>query len=251
MLLKILLPMLLLSPVVVAQDASEEMLKGKSLFMIHCSRCHGVLGNGGTGPSLARPYLPRASTDEKLSVIIASGINGTAMPGNWALQKNDIEAVVTYVRSLAGNDPDSPAGDAIRGKELFSESICGTCHMVSGEGGSVGPDLTLVGQRRGRHFMTSAITHPGQSKIKDGNGFYKFLMVRLTLKDGSNVAGMRVNEDTFSIQIRDADNKFHTYSKSEISSIDKMFEQSIMPSFADQFSEEEINDIVAYLTSLK
>ena len=250
MLLKYLLPLLLLSSAAIAQDKSEDLLKGKSLFMIHCSRCHGVLGNGGTGPSLARPYLPRASTDEKLSMIIASGIEGTAMPGNWALQKNDIASVVTYVRSLAGNEAEG-AGDAVRGRDLFAESICGTCHMVSGEGGSVGPDLTLVGQRRGRRFMTGAITHPAQSKIKDSNGFYKFLMVRINLNDGTTMSGLRVNEDTFSIQVKDADNEFHTFRKSEISSIEKMFEQSIMPSFADQFSEEDINDIVAYLSSLK
>jgi mono/diheme cytochrome c family protein len=73
--------LLLISSVsVLAQDESVEIIEGQKLFRIHCGRCHGMLGAGGTGPSLRRPYLPRASTDEKLAYVIANGIEGTGMP---------------------------------------------------------------------------------------------------------------------------------------------------------------------------
>ena len=229
----------------------SQLSEGKKLFMIHCSRCHGVLGKGGTGPSLTRPYLPRASTDEKLQNVIANGIPGTGMQMNWMLEGEDMEKLVTYVRLLGEESEELPLGDAVKGKALFSESICGTCHLVKGEGGSLGPELTEIGLKRGREFLQTAILHPGQSKTRDAEGFYKFLLVRLELTDGTIVSGIRVNEDTFSIQIKDANNEFHTYKKSEISRLEKLQEQSIMPSFADQFTQEEVYDIVAYLSSLQ
>ena len=219
--------------------------------MVHCSRCHGVLGKGGTGPSLTRPYLPRASTDEALANVISNGIQGTGMPANWYVRDENLEILVEYVRSL-GEETDEPLrGDAIRGKELFAESICSTCHVVAGKGGSLGPELTNIGLKRGRTFLRTAIMHPGESKDRDFQGYYKFLLVRLTLTDGSEISGIRINEDTFSIQLKDANNEFHTYQKSEISKLEKLREQSIMPSFADQFSEDELHDIVAYLSQLQ
>ncbi len=34
-----------------------DLSQGQSLFQVHCSRCHGMLGEGGEGPSLKRPRL--------------------------------------------------------------------------------------------------------------------------------------------------------------------------------------------------
>ena len=50
---------------VAAQNTDKDILRsGRLLFQVNCSRCHGMLGGGGTGPNLIQSYLPRASTDE-------------------------------------------------------------------------------------------------------------------------------------------------------------------------------------------
>ena len=58
------------------------------------------------------------------------------------------QAVVAYLRrSHAGSVP--PSIDAsVRLAALTYASTCVVCHRIAGEGGLVGPDLTLVGRRR-------------------------------------------------------------------------------------------------------
>ena len=234
------------------QNLEDEMLRsGKILFQVNCSRCHGMFGNGGTGPSLRRPYLPRASTDEELAQVISNGIQGTAMPAIWILIEPEIEKIVKYVRHIGQGNEEVITGNAQNGKVLFENSICTTCHIVSGEGGSFGPDLTQIGLKRGQDYLAGAITHPGKSKPLDENGFFKFLLVSIDLKNGEIIKGIRINEDSFSIQIKDVGNFLHSYHKEDILSIRKIKDESLMPGFSEQFSESDINDIVAYLTSLQ
>src|SRR5579864_200336 len=61
-------------------QATVKLEQGHRLFTTHCASCHGPNGEGGKGPTLAQPNLPRASDDESLKRIITSGIQGTEMP---------------------------------------------------------------------------------------------------------------------------------------------------------------------------
>src|SRR4051794_3030240 len=54
--------------------------QGRKLYEVHCSACHGPKGEGGKGPTLAQPTLPRAGDDASLLRIIRAGIDGTEMP---------------------------------------------------------------------------------------------------------------------------------------------------------------------------
>jgi len=65
------------------------------------------------------------------------------------------------------------------------------------------------------------------------------------------VRGIRVNEDSFTIQLRDAGNRFHSFRKSELSSLKKEFGESLMPGYASKFTAAELDDLVAYLASLR
>jgi cytochrome c oxidase cbb3-type subunit III len=68
-------------------------------------------------------------------------------------------------------------------------------------------------------------------------------------KDGQSVTGVRVNEDSFSIQIRDLSNQFHSFWKSEVTDIVREPKRSLMPSYRGTLSTEELEDVVAYLES--
>ena len=73
----------------------------------------------------------------------------------------------------------------------------------------------------------------------------------VTPKSGASVTGVRVNEDSFSIQIRDNAGKYYSFFKDELAQVDKQRGKSPMPSYKGRLSEEEITDVVAYLASLK
>src|SRR5262245_39692339 len=69
----------------------EEMAKGRRLFTVHCARCHGMQGLGGTGPNLVRPT--QAKDYNSMLSVIALGIPGTAMPPWRMLAKKDQRVV--------------------------------------------------------------------------------------------------------------------------------------------------------------
>ena len=78
-----------------------------------------------------------------------------------------------------------------------------------------------------------------------------YLLVTVVTKSGEKVTGVRVNEDSFSMQIRDGAGRSYSFWKNEIAQADKQRGKSPMPSYKGQLSDEELTDVVAYLASLK
>jgi hypothetical protein len=65
------------------------------------------------------------------------------------------------------------------------------------------------------------------------------------------VDGLRVNEDSFTIQVRDADNRLHSFEKDELAELRREPEASLMPAYARTFTGCELDDMVAYLSGLR
>lgn len=234
-----------------------ELDQGHRLFTTHCAACHGPNGEGGKGPTLAQPALPRASDDDSLRKIIANGINGTEMPSAH-MPSDDIEHVAKFVRSLGSRPAEPMPGDPARGAQVYAKGGCIQCHMLHGRGGVFGPDLSDVGRRRSPAYLRRALVDPGADVPQSYSAWRSdvslpenFLYVRLVTRDGQELAGVRVNEDTFSIQIREATGTLHSFFKSELSELHKDFGKSPMPSYATAFSKNQLNDLVAYLMSLR
>ena len=76
-----------------------------------------------------------------------------------------------------------------------------------------------------------------------------FLQVAVVTADGQNITGVRVDEDTFTIQIRDYNDNFHTFLKSSLKKLDKQWGKSPMPSYKDKLTAAEIEDLVSYLSA--
>jgi putative heme-binding domain-containing protein len=223
-----------------------DLTRGEKLFQVHCSRCHGAKGEGSRGPALTRPKLPRAPDDATLVKVIEDGIRGTDMPGASAMSEREMRQTAAYVRSL-GKIPMQPVpGDPVHGVEIFrGKGNCTTCHAISGDGGVAGPDLTTIGAARSASHLRKTLLDP-QSTVPE-----YYLVVTAVPNSGSPVTGVRVNEDSFSIQIRDNSGRSHSFWKSDLSKIDKQRGKSTMPSYKGQLSDTEITDVVAYLASLK
>ena len=230
----------------------EDLARGRRLFQGQCARCHGMDGAGGTGPGLNRSVLGRAPDDQALFSVIKEGIPGTEMPRAWQMIEGEIWQVAGYVRSLGQTARVSLPGKPDRGKRLYeTKGRCATCHIVGGQGGSFGPDLTEIGTRRGVTHLRSALLNPGSSKARDSAGYISFLVMRVVVQDGREVRGIRINEDTFTLQIRDADNRVHSFRKQELKELTREPRESLMPSYQAVFSPTEIDDLLAYLASLR
>lgn len=75
--------------------------------------------------------------------------------------------------------------------------------------------------------------------------------VRAIEPDGTAIEGMRVNEDSFTIQIRDFGGSFHSFRKQELRALEYQSEATPMPSYRDRLSPADIDNLVAYLASLR
>jgi putative heme-binding domain-containing protein len=255
--LALLVVALLAGPVALAKSpiskqSSDDRARGRKLFEGQCARCHGMDGAGGTGPGLNRSVLGRAPDDQALFSVIKEGIPGTEMPRAWQMIEGEIWQVAGYVRSLGQTARVSLPGTPDRGKRLYeTKGRCATCHIVGGQGGSFGPDLTEIGARRGVTHLRSALLNPGSSKARDSAGYISFLVMRVVVQDGREVRGIRINEDTFTLQLRDADNRVYSFRKQELKELTREPRESLMPSFQTIFSPTEIDDLLAYLASLR
>ncbi|MEO7650516.1 MAG: c-type cytochrome [Bryobacteraceae bacterium] len=231
-------------PKVKLPGSHADLTSGQKLFQNHCALCHGPKGEGGRGPLLTRAKLSRAPDDSTLLKVIEDGIRGTEMPGA-SLSEREIKQTAAYVRSL-GKVPQKPVpGNAARGGETYSGKGCANCHSIKGHGGVSGPDLAAIGARRSAAYLTEAVVNPGTS-LPDG-----YLLLTVISKNGQSVTGVRLNEDSFSLQVQDNDGRAHSFWKHEIEQVQKQRGKSPMPSYKGKLSDEEITDLVAYLASLK
>ena len=64
------------------------------------------------------------------------------------------------------------------------------------------------------------------------------------------IEGLRMNEDTFTIRIMDDNESLWSFSKGQIRSFERI-ETSTMPSAEPTLSASEVDDLVAYLFSLR
>jgi ubiquinol-cytochrome c reductase cytochrome b subunit len=122
-----------------------------------CATCHVT---GGAANPLAMTRLSRdpewLTTHVADPQIIAPGLReapGGGMSGSQAL------SILSYMRKTrAGGDPPPPGPDhtAI----MVYGQYCARCHMLDGEGGSSGPDLTRAAERRDGQFLRDWISDP-------------------------------------------------------------------------------------------
>ena len=168
------------------------------------------------------------------------------MPGAWQLTDHEIWQVAGYVRSLGRAAVVRLPGDPIKGKDYYEKKgACATCHIVNGRGGNLGPDLTNIGARRSAAYLREALVDPGAAAPEG------FLVVNIVTRDGQRVRGIRSNEDSFTIQLRDASNVFHSFRKLDLTELKKEFGASLMPGYRDAFSATELEDLIAYLAGLR
>jgi putative heme-binding domain-containing protein len=231
------------------------------LYVAHCAGCHGLSGEGSRGPALKVAALQRANDPNSLVSLLRRGIPGTEMPAIAVETVADqpLRELAAYVLSLRTNAPDASSGRLGRGAELFrTKGKCLTCHRVTGEGHTSGPDLTDIGRLRDLKWLRRAVVDP-ESALYDSFGGYRwtinipdnYLLVEISTRNGDLITGSRLNEDAFSIQIRDGEGRIRSFLKSEVSEVRKQWGKSPMPPYRDVFSSGEIEDLVAYLASLR
>lgn len=236
---------------------------GEYQFRINCAFCHGLNARGGgRGPDLTKATKKHGNSDGDLFRTISQGVPGTAMPAGVnggigvGMTDEEIWQVITYIRSVQVKAPAVPIGNAGHGKEMFyGGARCGTCHMVEGKGGRLGPDLTTAGSMRSVESLVDSVRNPSRRLAQ---GIYEaakefpqeYETVMVTTADGKKITGVTLNEDSFSVQMMDADEKIYLFEKNKLKSFEKSRESLMPPYDPKMLSDKDLNDLVAYLLSV-
>jgi putative heme-binding domain-containing protein len=247
-------PGLLLASLAIAQEPAaspnplarneQAIALGREIFNHSCTGCHGLNGEaGGRGPALGagRSYVLR--TDQSIFGAIQKGIPGTQMPPS-GLETMDIWRVVTYIRSLRNTASDAfVPGSVANGEVVFwNKGQCGSCHMIRGRGGVVGPDLSNLGGERTLVYIRDALSKPRQP-IPVG-----YQPIEVTTKEGRRISGIAKNADNFSVQLLDPNNRLQLFTSDELSQLTYK-ERSVMPSNYDKtLAAGELQDLIAFLS---
>lgn len=225
----------------------EDVETGERLFGMHCGRCHGIDATGDEGPSLRRGRFRRAQSDAGLFRVISEGVPDTGMPPIHRTRTDEsVWQIIAFLRSINMRPEDvSLPGDAEAGQRLYAGGgACATCHMIGGAGRLLGPDLSSVGDRRSPAELRADLLDPDREVAP------RWWSVRVTLADGGTLEGIRMNEDTYSYRLLDADENLWSVAKRELRERERI-ETSTMPSYAEELTASEIDDLIAYLFSLR
>jgi cytochrome c oxidase cbb3-type subunit III len=227
------------------QYSQAEIDIGARLYNAQCAQCHGPNGDQVSGVDLRRGQFRRASSDEDLARIITNGIPGTGMPP-VTLQPAELTGVIAFIR--AGFDPAArpiKIGTASRGQEIVEgKGGCLACHRINGRGSRQAPDLSDIGLARTAEAIHRTLIDPSSGMMPINRP------VRIVMKDGRSIAGRRLNEDTFTVQIIDDREQLHSIVKRDMRSM-AVDTKSPMPSYATRLTPEELADVIGYLLTLK
>ena len=224
----------------------DDEAAGARSFRSQCAACHGGDATGGVvGPSLATGNFKNGGSDEALFRVITKGVPGTAMTA-FPLNGREVWQLIAYIRAVnIGKAAEQAKGDAAKGEQAFNTNGCGHCH-TNGKttGGFIGPDLSDIGSHRSLSQLESAILEPDADVGPD------YWSLRARTKNGQTITGIRLNEDMTSFQIREASGRLRSVWKTDLASYE-IVRTSPMPSFKGKISGGDLDDLIAYLASLR
>lgn len=269
------------SAVVSARGQQETKLKdplfvaeGSKLFGPTCGNayCHGTGGSGGGAPRLRGKGLESSYLFKSIS----NGIPGTAMPSfKSELSEEQVWKLIAFIMSDADPSvvaqPAAPAADnrssqttarpatvdgatsvvgsVQEGKVLFFDSArsksCHFCHLMQGEGTSIGPDLSTVGDRPARQLFSSIIL-PHQTKDP------RYTTIILRLRNGESVIGVKKEEDDESIRVFDTTELpavLRTVQKGDVIKSEAANESVMPKDYASKYTVKQLLDLVTFLKS--
>src|SRR5436190_12361171 len=227
-----------------AQYSDADIAYGASLYTAKCVTCHGTQGDAIGGVNLRSGTFRNAVIDRDLERFIRAG-SPAGMPP-FALDNAEMAGIIAYLRNMNAFDAAAvKTGDAARGRAIFNgKGACTGCHRIGLDGSRVAPNLSDIGTARSAGSLQRSLLDPTSQMMPINRP------VRVVTKDGTIINGRRLNEDTYSLQMIDDRERFHSLVKADLREY-TIARTSPMPSYKSTLSEEEIADVLAYLLSLK
>ena len=225
------------------QYTTDAIERGSRIYSRECALCHGPQGDIVDGVNLRAGIFKSVQSDDDLRMVVTEGAGQGQMPA-FGLNASDLDGIVAFIR--AGFDPEGVAvriGDPIRGREIFEgRGECSGCHRVNGIGPRTAPDLTEIGAIRTPASLQQNLIDPAAAILPINRP------VRLVTRSEETVLWRRLNEDTYTVQVVDSNERLRSFRKSDLVT----YEISMRPSKGPtELSGDEVADVVGYLLTLR
>jgi putative membrane-bound dehydrogenase-like protein len=219
-----------LSRLLPAFDASNDEALGLALV----DALERAPGRASLRPDILRPRLTRypATVQARGEALLAS------LTSDAATQARRLDELLG---GLVGG------GDIRRGQSLFNgpRAACASCHVMGYRGGTIGPDLTAIGQIRSERDLLEAIVFPNASFVRG------YEPVVVTTVGGVEHAGVLKEEGLDAIVILSATGEQTRVPRERIAGLQPA-SVSLMPTgYGDQLTRQELADLVAFLKNTK
>lgn len=133
----------------------------------------------------------------------------------------------------------SEGGEPFEGKKIFMQS-CGKCHLLFGEGGRIGPDLTAFKRNDVNHILTNVINP--SAEIREG-----FEAIVVVTTDGRTITGFRADQDARVLVVRGIDGQNISINRDDIEETVPL-KKSLMPEgLLNNLTEEQVRNLFTYL----
>jgi cytochrome c oxidase cbb3-type subunit 3 len=240
--------------------------RGKSIYSVTCSACHGVDARGGQlgGPNLLRSQLVLSDQEGELIVpVIQTGRPDKGMPP-MPVNAEDAKAVATFLHSLlaaAGRQGSPPpgeipplnvlVGDSTAGQAFFAAK-CTTCHSATGDLQGIAsriPDAKALQNA----FVSGGMANRGGRGGRGGGSGASSIAATVTLPSGERVEGQLIRIDDFIVTVLDADGMTRSVRR-EDDDRPKVEIRDPLKGHKDLlgvYKDKDMHDVTAYLMTLK
>jgi cytochrome c oxidase cbb3-type subunit 3 len=243
----------------------EQIARGKTLYGISCTSCHGADLRGGDlgGPNLLRSQVALSDLNGELIIPIIEGSRQSAGMPAIPMSADDAKAVAAYIRSVEetiGRQGTPPSvgiaatnivvGNASEGKAYFAAK-CGNCHSATGDLQGIATRITEP--KMLQNTWVSGGGGRGRGPAPAAGGISpRTVMVTVTPASGGKVEGRLIRVDDFFVTVGMADGGSHTFRRA--GDVPKVEIHDPMQAHRDllpTYSDKDMHDVTAYLVTLK
>jgi cytochrome c oxidase cbb3-type subunit 3 len=225
------------------QYTTDAIQAGSRVYTMQCALCHGPQGALVDGVDLRRGQFRTVQSDDDLRNVITTGAAEGQMPA-FSLRAEELNGIVAFIR--AGFDPEGVAvriGDPMRGRELFNgRGDCANCHRVNGAGPRTAPDLSSIGAVRTPASLQRNMLDPATALLPINRP------IRMVTRNEETIVGRRLNEDTYTVQVIDSQERLRSIRKSDLVSYEISDAPSKQPT---TLNSDEVADVIGYLLTLR
>jgi cytochrome c oxidase cbb3-type subunit 3 len=249
--------------------APEVIARGKAVFGVNCTGCHGADLRGGDlgGPNLLRSQLAlNDQHGELIAPIVHGARQDKGMPA-FNLPDSDVTAVAEYIHSVLaqvgrqGRPPGAEeipdlkviVGDPVAGKTYF-EANCASCHSVTGDLKGYATKYSdprmlqntwVAGSAGGgRGGFGSAEPDPGATPTP--------ATVTITLADGQKLEGNLLQQNDFVVTFIESDGTRRTIARNaDVKSVEVHDPGDAHKKLAITLNDNDMHNVTAYMATVK